>query len=234
MLTDLSQQDRRSSQSATSDAKPKAELKMVAMFGGTFDPVHNGHLQTVWQLKNDLAIDQVHWVPSAQPPHREQPGASAMQRLAMLELALKPYAGMCADDIEIRRQGPSYTVLTAQELRQQNPDASLVLIVGADAMQSFHTWYQHERILQLTNLIVMHRAGYSSELSSVLLPYVTNQVADLQAHRNGKVLVYPAPAVPISATLVRQNLHNGVSVTEWVPAPVVDYIVQHDLYREAE
>lgn len=207
---------------------------MVAIFGGTFDPVHNGHLQTIWQLKNDLAIDQVRWVPSAQPPHREQPGASAMQRLAMLELALVPYAGMQSDDIEIRRQGPSYTVLTLQDLRQQNPDASLVLIVGADVMKSFHTWHQHERIMQLANLIVMHRAGYPNEVSPVLLPHVTDQAADLQTQRNGKVLVYPAPAVPISATLVRQNLQNRLPVTEWIPAPVADYILQHDLYRVAD
>lgn len=204
--------------------------KLIALFGGTFDPIHNGHLQTVNALKQDLSIDEVRWVVSAKPPHRDRPSATPQQRLEMLALALEPYDGMICDDIELKREGPSYTVLTLETYRQQFPNDHIVLIVGADVMQSFHTWHQYEKITQLAHMIVMHRPGYQSTVADVLKPFETKQATDLKAVKSGKVLVYPAPAVPISATAIREKLFNGERIEGLVPDAIVDYVDVQNLY----
>ena len=224
----------------------KVRSKLIALFGGTFDPIHNGHLQTVNALKEDLQIDEVRWVVSAKPPHRGEPSATPEQRIEMLELALEPYSNMICDDIELKRDGPSYTVLTLEAYRQQFPDDHIILIVGADVMQSFHTWHQHEKITQLAHMIVMHRPGYKNALAAVLKPFETKQADDFKKAKNGKVLVYPAPAVPISATAIREKLLNHEVVDglvpdlapdlapDLVPSKVADYINAQKLYRSVD
>lgn len=213
----------------TSDKTHKPRL--IALFGGTFNPIHNGHLQTVSALKEELLIDEVRWVVSAKPPHRDKPSASPEQRLEMLGLALKPYKNMVCDDIEFKRDGPSYTVLTLQAYQQQFPNDHIVLIVGADVMRSFHTWHQYEKITQLAHIIVMHRPGYESTLATVLKPFEVKQSADLKKTKNGKVFVYAAPAIPISATAIREKLLNGQDIKDLVPKTVADYIDAQNLYR---
>lgn len=205
--------------------------KLIALFGGTFNPIHNGHLQAVNALKRDLQIDEVRWVVSAHPPHRDRPSATPEQRMEMLRLALQPYNNMVCDDIELKREGLSYTVLTLESYRQQFSKDHIVLIVGADVMQSFHTWHQYEKITQLAHMIVMHRPSYHSNLASVLKPFETKQIDDFKMAKNGKVLVYPAPAVPISATEIREKLFNEKNIDGLVPDAVADYIEVHKLYR---
>lgn len=201
------------------------------MFGGTFDPVHNGHLQTVSAVQQDFGFAQIRWILSANPPHRDQPTASIEQRLAMLDLALEAYPGMHSDDCEIRRQGPSYTVLTLQEFREQFPDQPITLIVGADVLQSLHTWHQSERLLELANILVMHRPGYSVEVPDWLRSSVVVEPSQFNQGRAGNMIIYQAPLVPISATQIRQRCAEAKPVDEWVPASVAEYIHQHQLYQ---
>lgn len=204
---------------------------MIALFGGTFDPVHNGHLQTVHAVQRDCGFAQVRWVLSAQPPHRDQPSATSEQRMAMLNLALKDYPAMVSDDCEIRRSGPSYTVLTLEEFARRFPTCSVTLIVGADVLQSLHTWHQSERLLALANILVMHRPGYSASVPRWLRPAVVDTVAALHQQHAGAVMVCEVPLLPVSATQIRQRCAARQPVDDLVPEAVADYINQHSLYQ---
>lgn len=205
--------------------------KLIALFGGTFDPIHNGHLQTVLALQKAANFNEVRWVVSAKPPHRDKPSVTPEQRMKMLTLALEPYTNMVSDDIELKREGPSYTVLTLQAYRQQFPDDHIVLVVGADVMESFHTWHQSEKIIQLAHMIVMHRPTYKPNLASVLQPFETTHLTDFKKAKSGKVFVYPAPAVPISATAIREKLRKQESIDGLVPPVVANFIKDQKLYQ---
>ncbi len=205
--------------------------QMIALFGGTFDPIHNGHLGAVKALQNDLKLDLVRWLLSAQPPHKETTGATTEQRLAMLELALEDDAAMVPDETEINREGLSYTVLTLEQLRKESPDASLVLIIGADSMHSFHKWRRYEDIFGLCNIVVMRRPGYSLEPAEVMKPYLVSDPYKLSLNKSCCVLLYTAPEFPISSTKIRQQRKNNSSIEGLVPQSVERYIVENELYR---
>ncbi len=192
--------------------------------------MHNGHLQTVAALKHDFSFDHIRWVLSAKPPHRTTPGATAEQRLAMLDLALQEYVGMESDDIELRREGPSYTVLTLQTYRQAHPDCNLTLIVGADVLPNLPSWYQSERIFELANVIVMHRAGYEATVPLDLQSKVTVDQNDVRRSLAGKLMVYAAPEIPISATAIRNYCQQKRPIKGLVPEAVEQYIKQYALY----
>lgn len=213
-------------------SKSPKELEIIALFGGTFDPVHNGHLETVKALQTDYNLNSVRWLLSAKPPHKESTGANTPQRLAMLDLALESEPSMMSDDTEIKREGPSYTVLTLEQLREEFPEASLVLIIGADSMHSFHTWRRYEDILGLANIVVMRRPGYSLEPAEALKPYLVEQPQALQENKCGNVLIYSAPEVPISSTKIRTLSKQGDSIKGLVPEVVERYIVENDLYKD--
>lgn len=204
------------------------------MFGGTFDPIHLGHVKTVAALQKDLNIDQVRWVLSAQPPHRENPQATIEQRLTMLDIALKDFLDMISDDIEARRNGASYTIDTLIYFRQKHPEASINLIVGSDIMASFHRWHRYDEILNVTNIIVMHRAGYSNEINPALQTFVTDDWSDLRKSAFGHVFVYAAPPIPISATQIRQAVANASDVSDSLNPSVYEFIQQSHLYVPAK
>ena len=204
------------------------------MFGGTFDPIHLGHVQTVAALQKDLKIDQIRWVLSAQPPHRDSPQASIEQRLAMLEMALAGFPNMVSDDIEARRDKASYTIDTLVHFRQSNPDASINLIVGSDIMASFHRWHRHDEILSIANIIVMHRAGYPNDINPVLQDAITDDWSVVRKTAFGKVFVYAAPPVPVSATQIRQAIAKASDVRDSLNPEVYEFILQNHLYVSAE
>jgi len=167
---------------------------------------------------------------SAKPPHRDQPSGSIEQRLQMLDMALADYPGMISDDIEVRRNKASYTFDTLQQYREQHPKANLILIVGSDIMKSFHKWYRADEILGLANLIVMHRAGYSNLVNPLINNYQTDDWSVVKSSTHGHVFVYPAPAVPISATKVRQAVANNEDVSQFLHPKVNEFIQQNQLY----
>lgn len=214
----------------------KGQRQTLALFGGTFDPVHRGHVQTVSRLQQDLAIDQIRWVLSAQPPHRNQPQATIEQRLAMLDLALEDFPNMVSDDIEVRREKTSYTIDTLEYFREHNPNASIVLIVGSDIIKSFHHWHRYADILTVANIIVMYRAGYDNKLSSELTPFETNDWTMLRNQACGHIMLYPAPVISISATQIRNAFANASSdqAQEWLDPKVLRYIEQNKIYIETK
>ena len=208
---------------------------MLALFGGTFDPVHLGHMETVAQLQKDLKIDQIRWVLSAKPPHRSCPSATIEQRLAMLDIALADYDQMFSDDVEVRRDKASYTIDTLEYFRQQSHDASIILIIGSDIMSSFDQWHRYQDIFKVANIIIMHRAGHEQTSTNVFTEYLTKDWNDLRLNTHGYVYLYPAPSISISATQVREAIASQLpdgkhELADWLHPKVLTFIQQNNLY----
>lgn len=198
----------------------------IAIFGGTFDPIHIGHLAIAEDARWALGADRVLFVPAAQQPLKApQHGATAVQRLAMAQLATagNPYFAVC--DLEIRRGGVSYTVDTVTAIKAQHPDADLVFVLGADAVSLLPRWHQIERLLDLCRFAVVQRPDYDLSLDALTrtLPALT-----------GRIMVIDGPALTISASEIRDRLHAGQPVRYHLPHAVWQYVEQHRLYRSNE
>ena len=199
-------------------------MTAVGVLGGTFDPVHTGHLAIARQCREQLALDHVLLVPSFQPPHRSIPEASAEDRLAMTRLAAVGIEGVAVDAVEVQRGGVSYAVDTVRELRERDPAVEVVLLLGQDAAREFGTWHQPDEIVRLARLAVFNRAG------SPPLPAADLEAAGLPASTT--LLEVDSP--PVSATEVRRRLAAGESVDGLLAASVLAYIRERRLYGVRE
>ena len=140
-------------------------MRRVGLLGGTFDPVHFGHLRSAVEVCEQLQLDELRLIPSARPPHRGMPGATAAQRLRMVELALGQGGGLQVDDRELQRERPSYTVETLESLRQElGSDVALFMVLGWDAFCGLPSWHRWESLLELANLVVLQRPDYDLEV----------------------------------------------------------------------
>ena len=200
----------------------------IGLFGGTFDPVHRGHLKTVAHLAAELALRPVLFLLNARPPHRGAPVASASQRREMLALALADYPGFQVDDRELHRRGPSYSVWTLRALRAAHRQRPLCLILGADAFAGLGSWFHWEEVLTLVHIVVMPRPGWRPR--EVALPVRFGVAADLQRRPAGSVVVCEVPPVPVSATAVRARIAAGEGPGGDVPDAVWLYIQRQGLY----
>ena len=204
---------------------------MIGIFGGTFDPVHYGHLNTALEVYQALKLEQLFFVPAANPPHRSPPVASFEHRANMLRLALPMYDGFQLDDREQRLGGVSYTVRTLESLRGDFGDVSIGLVLGADAFAGFESWYQWQHIPELAHLIVMNRPGFeSSELPTWARQRVSKDLDRLHQDSAGSVYFVPVKPVPISATAIRAALDRNESVKDMLPPAVLNYIESNSLY----
>jgi nicotinate-nucleotide adenylyltransferase len=190
----------------------------TGIFGGTFDPVHLGHVAVARQVRDDLGLARVLLVPSFRPPHRDQPSAGADDRLEMVRRAVGAQPGLEVDDVEVRRKGTSYAVDTLRELRRTAPDRELVLLLGHDAAREFSSWHQAGAIGELARVAVFNRAGAgpADGLEDAGLPLGTIH------------LVVDSP--DISATGVRAALSRGEDLSHMLPASVLEYIRERGLY----
>ncbi|HWT16005.1 MAG TPA: nicotinate-nucleotide adenylyltransferase [Patescibacteria group bacterium] len=210
--------------------------RLTAIFGGTFDPVHLGHLRVALEISEALAAD-VRLLPAPVPPHRPQPLASAGQRMAMLELGLRGCTPLHADDRELRRDGPSYSVDTLAELRVElGPDAPLVLCVGADAFAGFATWHRYEDVFDLAHVLVLTRPGANDRVAwpEVLRAQAVARrgtLGQLREHAAGRIAELSVTPLAISATAVRTLIAAGRDPRFLVPDAVAEYIDAHRLYR---
>lgn len=208
---------------------------VLAILGGTFDPVHIGHLRAAIELGEALAAAEVRLLPCAVPPHRPQPGASAAQRLAMLQAALADAPGIGVDARELDRPGPSYTVDTLTELRREQGERALVLAMGADAFAGLPTWHRWEALIDLAHLAVLTRPDshqrLDPRLETLLAQRGTADPSTLAARPAGALIRIEIPPIPVSSTLIRQRLAEGRSLAHLVPAAVLALIDHHGLYR---
>lgn len=206
---------------------------LIGIFGGTFDPVHYGHLRPARELAAALQLKRVHVMPAAVPPHRSQPVASAAQRLRMVQLALVDDNCLLADDRELRRSGPSYTVETLLEFRQQFAGHALVLMIGADSFGSLPQWHRWQELFELAHIGVMARPGWTASWPEWAAPRRARSPEELKQQAAGRIWLQPVAQQDISATSVREALARGdAAVRPWLPPAVFDYIEQQHLYRE--
>jgi len=211
----------------------------IALLGGTFDPVHYGHLRFADDVRQALGLRHVRLVASALPPHRDPARASAADRIAMLDLAVRDFPALVVDTREIRRGGRSYTVETLEELRREYPDAPLVLLVGADAFRGLPAWHRWREIFDLAHVVVVPRPGSKlvDDLPPELVPEWQARHAadarDLRARPAGSIYVQPVAPHAISSTQIRNALAQGDvrSIETLLPAPVLAYIGSRRLYQ---
>ncbi len=213
---------------------------MIGVFGGTFDPVHFGHLRCALELLESLALVEMRLIPCRQPPHRPQPQATAEQRLAMLELATSGQPGFVVDRRELDRPGPSYMVDTLTSLREEFPRSPLCLIIGTDALLAFDRWHRWQEIGELAHLVVIYRPGWRGqedlgragrELQQWLSGRLVTDLAVLRSAPAGKVLFQSVTQLAISATDIRMRTKSGRSVRYLLPEAVREYIESSQIYR---
>lgn len=205
-----------------------------AFFGGTFDPIHNGHLETSSALMKELGIDRLAFMPSAIPPHRAQPEASPEQRLEMVRLACKDYPGFEAEDWELQQRRPSYTAATLAEFSERFPNDTLVFVMGMDSLMSLHRWHKWREIIQYAHIVVMPRSGVpfapkDKELKTFIKQHRVNDPSHLASAKSGKLYIARTPLIDISATELREQLHRRPASLA-IPKAVYDYIKENKLY----
>jgi len=216
--------------------------RVLAVLGGTFDPIHYGHLRLAADVKAALGLDEVRLIPAGTPPHRAAPIASANHRLAMTELGCAEFPGLVADAREIHHAGPSYTLLTLESLHEEGPQRPLALVIGADAFAGLAQWWRWEQLFTLAHLLVVERPGMVFETNS--LPdalrtqwerRLTTDVARLARSLAGAILRVPVTPQAISASAIRAALARGPSGLDQVrgllPSAVLAYIERNQLYR---
>lgn len=212
---------------------------LQALYGGTFDPVHYGHLKPVEILANLIGLQRVIIMPNNVPPHRPQPEATSEQRKEMLALAIADKPLFRLDERELRRNTPSWTSQTLQEWRaKQGPDKPLAFIIGQDSLLNFPTWHQYETILENSHLLVCRRPGYpltmrEPQYQQWLEAHLTDNVEDLHNQPAGKIYLAETPWFDISATLIRERLQQGLACDDMLPSSVLAYINQHGLYQKS-
>lgn len=211
---------------------------LLAWYGGTFDPIHFGHLKPVEALAQQIRLKKVVIIPNNVPPHRPQPEANSAQRKAMVELAIQGNDLFELDDRELRREMPSWTADTMEALRRERgADQPLGFIIGQDSLLTFHQWHRYETILACCHLLVCRRPGYPLTMPDArqqrwLEQHLTTDICDLHTLPAGKIFLADTPLLDISATMIRQRLENGQPCDDVVPEAVVTYITRHGLYRD--
>ena len=206
----------------------------IGVFGGTFDPIHYGHLRTAFEMLQALRFDEVRFIPCGDPPHRGRTFAPASERLRMVELAIGGQAGFVADDRELRRKGPSYTIDTLGGLREAFPTRSLGLIVGMDAFLGLTSWHRWDELLAVAHTVVAHRPGWKAPdigpLGELISEFGTHRVDDLHEALHGRIHIHAVTQLEISSTEIRDLVAAGRDPRFLMPDEVRDRILDSGIY----
>lgn len=203
--------------------------RLIGIFGGTFDPIHYGHLRPALDVMTHAGLHQVRFVPNRRPPHRESPVLTDQLRSQLVQLAVSDIEGFVLDERELQREGPSYMVDTLASLQAEFPDASLCLIMGMDAFNGLPQWYKWQSILELCHIIITTRPG------SVLADFarqspISTKISDdpqcLQQTPVGQILLQSVTQLDISASLIRQLLSKRQSIQFLLPEAVREELEQ--------
>jgi len=213
-------------------------MSPIGIFGGTFDPIHYGHLRTAFEMLQALRFAAVHFVPSGDPPHRGRTYAPASLRLEMVRAAVANEACFIVDDCEIKRAGPSYSVDTLAAMRRQYPTASLSLIVGMDAFLGLTSWYRWEEILNFAHIVVAHRPGWRAPdigpLGKLISEHGTHRIDDLHEELCGRIYIHAVTQLEISSTEIRDLVVAGRDPRFLMPDVVRDIILKSHCYQTGE
>lgn len=213
--------------------EPVPRRPRVGLFGGTFDPVHAGHLTLVHWARAELRLDQVRVIPTGRSWQKAQAGATGPQRQAMLELAFAGQRDVIIDDRELSRDGPSYTVDTLAALRDEYGSATaLVFVLGSDQLHNLASWHRYRDLLALAHLAVTQREGiglsnFPAPVEALVQAHGRDSLPDSPA---GAIVFFRMPLVPVSATVLRQQLGAGAAAEGLVSESVLDYIRQNRIY----
>ena len=211
-------------------------MNSLAIFGGTFDPVHNGHIQTSIAIQSHFNFDFYYFLPCRIPTIKPPAFASSAQRIEMLQIAIKNHPQFKLDLREIKRDSPSYMVDTLRSFRKDNEHNSISLVMGYDAFFSLPQWQQWEAIIKLANILVINRDQFSSnkvpqQLKELLTHHQCTNKADLTATKAGLIYFFDAGNYEISSTSIRNCLRNNLEMNLTVPKEVYEYIKLQGLYQ---
>jgi nicotinate-nucleotide adenylyltransferase len=212
--------------------------KILGIFGGTFDPVHLGHINAVNELNHRIDFEKIHWVLSARPPHKEELGANIEQRFEMLQLALSCFPNYIADDCEIARLEKSYTFYTVQHFHQLYPDHELCLIIGMDSLRKLPTWHRYDELLEQAHIVAMTRPGYDIKVPESLKPRVITSLHEIKTQPEKGVFLFEQPNYLVSSTHIRSMLSgigaptSNSELAKFLPQTVIEYIQTQGVYAQ--
>lgn len=202
-------------------------MTYVGIMGGTFDPIHLGHLAAAEGARHLLGLDRVFFMPNQEPPHkRGLPVTPAAHRAAMVRLAIADNPAFAFSDLELRREGPSYSSDTLQAVRSQHPDWQIAFLIGADSLLELHTWHEYRRLLTLAEVVAVHRPGYDAGAVEEAAWRLSAEVPE------ARIRVLSVPGVDVAASDLRQRAAQGYPLRYLVPDAVEAYIRQQGLYRK--
>lgn len=208
----------------------------VALLGGTFNPIHFGHLNLANCLVDYLHVESVRMIPCAIPPHRETPSVSAEQRLAMLQLAIDDHPLLTSDDLELRKSTPSYSIETVQQIRQQvGEETPLFFCIGMDSLLTIDSWHHWQQLLDYCHLAICPRPGYKLPIKGHLAEWIEQNLCDdierVKTLAQGCLHLCKIPLKDISSTAIRDSIKCAQSIDHLTPKSVVNFITKHSLYE---
>jgi nicotinate-nucleotide adenylyltransferase len=219
-------------------------METLGLFGGTFDPIHLGHLRAAAEVRRRARLDRILFIPSSIPPHKAALGAApAADRLRMVEIAVRRRAGFEASPIEVEARGKSYSILTLRRVRRLRPEARVFFIVGVDAFLDIGTWREYRKVLAECFFIVIGRPGFDLDRARDVLGGRLRPSVGTLEEAGGlagpvpprvRVILTPIRALDVSSTAVRDRARRGLSLEGLVPRPVAAYIRAHQLYRGSQ
>lgn len=207
----------------------------IGFLGGSFDPIHNGHLLPAIEVAQALNLKQLLLMPNHIAPHKPGSHCNSQQRCEMVQLAVQPYPQLQVDQRELKRDTPSYTIETLKEIQAQYPDTPICFMMGMDSIINFDSWYQWQDILNYCHLVICARPGWKGEfndtIQTLLSKHQTENANDLHQHLSGKIYFQPTTQYDISSTQIRHNIEQNIAVENLLPEAVNHYIKQHQLYK---
>lgn len=203
--------------------------------GGSFDPIHNGHLLPAIEVAQQLQLQQLFLMPNHIAPHKAGSHCSATQRAEMVKLAVQDIDRLDIDTRELKRDSASYTVETLKEIQSQYPETPICFIMGMDSLINFDSWYQWQEILHYCHLVVCARPGWHEQFNdtvqALLEQHQTGSITDLHQHRAGRIYFQKTAQFDISSTRIRHHIKHQLSIEKLIPTKVYHYIQHHQLYR---
>lgn len=208
---------------------------MIGIYGGTFNPVHYGHLRTALEVAELFLCEQLRLIPCRLPAHRDEPDVPAEMRFDMLQLAIADAPALQLDRRELDRPGPSYMVDTLASLRRElGADKSLALFIGQDAFAGLCNWHKYQQLFEYAHIVVMTRPGFAPpEVATDFRARLTNRARDLHASPAGRLCFQPVTLLDISASRIRELIAAGRNPQFLLPPQVLEYIRLHGLYRKS-